>query len=349
MKDYYRILEVEPTATAEQVKAQYLFLTQAWHPEKFPNADLKAKAEEKIKEINEAYGVLGDPSRRESYNSELGFRSSKATSAPPASSHSSQGHPHSRSGQRCESCGLPAETKYVEFHENTGLILIRQYRSVKGNLCKACINYFFWNLTGRTMLFGWWGVISFIVTPFILLNNISRFIFTFGMQKPLVQIVPRPSAFWLLSTIGGLLSLGSFGLFSIAAALLAQPAYTHSPPAESSNLIAMRATPTHIPTRVYTPPLAVDCLLWSEVSPLMIGEMACVYGNVDRTRTVGDTTFQVLFTDDPSAFFLATGSYYYEVGSGDCVAAEGEILRSAVGVPYININDALYECEPWME
>ena len=349
MKDYYRILEIEPTATAEQVKAQYLFLTHAWHPEKFQNADLRAKAEEKIKEINEAYRVLGDPSERERYHAGLRFGSPPATSAPPANSESSQEHPHSRSSQCCESCGLPAETKYVEFHENTGLIFMRQYRSVKGNLCKACINYFFWNLTGRTMLFGWWGVISFLVTPFFLLNNISRFIYTFGMKKPLVQIAPSPSAFWLLSTIGGLLSLGSFGLFSIAAALLAQPAYTFSPTAAPSNPIAMRATPTRIPIGVHTPTPAVDCLLWSEVSPLMIGETACVFGNVGRTRTVGDTTFQVLFTDDPSAFFLATGSYYYEVKSGDCVAAKGEILRSAVGVPYININAALYNCEPWME
>jgi hypothetical protein len=81
----------------------------------------------------------------------------------------------------------------------------------------------------------------------------------------------------------------------------------------------------------------------------MIGETACVYGSVYKTRTVGETTFQVLFSDDPSSFFLAAGTYYYEIGSGDCVAAEGEILRSSAGVPYININDALYKCEPWME
>src|SRR5215213_4239673 len=105
MKDYYKILEVEPTATMEQIKAQYLFLTHAWHPDKFPNADLKAKAEERIKEVNEAYRVLGDPSKRERYDAALHPGSSPATSAPPAYSHSSQEHPHSRSGPRCESCG----------------------------------------------------------------------------------------------------------------------------------------------------------------------------------------------------------------------------------------------------
>jgi hypothetical protein len=81
----------------------------------------------------------------------------------------------------------------------------------------------------------------------------------------------------------------------------------------------------------------------------MIGQTTCVYGKVYKTRTVGETTFQVLFANDPTSFFMAAGTYYYDVRSGDCVAAEGEILRSAAGVPYIDINDALYKCEPWME
>jgi hypothetical protein len=229
MKDYYKILEVEPTATAEQIKAQYLFLSHAWHPDKFPADDLRAKAEEKVKEINEAYRILGDPSKREIYDAALRAGSSPATSAPPPYSPASQEHPHAQSVKRCESCGVPAETRYVEFYENVGLIFIRQHRSVKGNLCKACIDYYFWNLTGKTMLFGWWGVISFIITPFILLNNILRFLFTLWMHKPPFQIAPSASPFWLLSTIGGLLLLGSFGFFSVVAALFAQPAYTNSP------------------------------------------------------------------------------------------------------------------------
>ena len=202
------------------------------------------------------------------------------------------------------------------------------------------------------MLLGWWGVISFIVTPFILLNNLLRFIFTLGMQKPSLQIAPSPSLVWLISTIAGFFILGYY-LFSIVSSASAQPAFTYSPTAVSSNSISAPAAPTpfptRIPTRVHTPTPTIDCLLWSEVSPAMIGETACVYGEVYRTRNVGETTFQVLFTDNPSSFFLAAGSYYYEVSSGDCVAAEGEILRSAAGVPYIDINDALYECEPWMD
>jgi hypothetical protein len=349
MKDYYKILEVEPIATIEQIKAQYLFLTHAWHPDKFPTADLKAKAEEKIKEINEAYRVLSDPSKREIHDAALRAGSSPGTPVPSYYSPLSEEHPHAQSSERCESCGIPAETKYVEFYENVGLIFMRQHRSVKGNLCKACIDYYFWNLTGKTMLLGWWGVISFIISPFILLNNIFRFLLTLGMRKPPLQIAPGPSTFWFLSTIGGFLLLGFFFLSYVGFFVFAQPVYTYSPTVAPSNPIAVRATPTRVPTRVHTPTPAVDCLLWSEVSPALIGETACVFGNVYKTRTVGETTFQVLFSNDPSSFFLAAGSYYYDVTSGACVAAEGEILSSAAGVPYIDINDALYECEPWME
>jgi curved DNA-binding protein CbpA len=77
MKTYYQILEVEPDASEERIKEQYLFLVQAWHPDKFSKADQKARAEEKIKQINAAYDVLHDPAKRAVYDQTL--RSSKKT------------------------------------------------------------------------------------------------------------------------------------------------------------------------------------------------------------------------------------------------------------------------------
>jgi len=68
MKDYYKILEVSPDATSEQIKKQYRFLIQAWLPEKFTSANSQAKAEERLEEIDEAYGILKDPIRRDQYD-----------------------------------------------------------------------------------------------------------------------------------------------------------------------------------------------------------------------------------------------------------------------------------------
>jgi DnaJ-domain-containing protein 1 len=71
MKNYYQILEVEQDASAEKIKEQYLFLAQAWHPDKFSKADQKARAEEKIKQVNAAYDVLRNPAKREEYDQKL--------------------------------------------------------------------------------------------------------------------------------------------------------------------------------------------------------------------------------------------------------------------------------------
>ena len=45
MKDYYKILEVEPSATAEEIQAQHRILLHAWHPDKFPIGDLKVSSQ----------------------------------------------------------------------------------------------------------------------------------------------------------------------------------------------------------------------------------------------------------------------------------------------------------------
>ncbi len=71
MKDYYAILEVPPTASSDAIREQYLFLIQAWHPDKFRTAAQKAKAEEKCKQINIAYDILKDVRKRAEYDSQL--------------------------------------------------------------------------------------------------------------------------------------------------------------------------------------------------------------------------------------------------------------------------------------
>jgi formylglycine-generating enzyme required for sulfatase activity len=68
MKDYYEILELSSDATLEQIKNQYRLLVQAWLPEKFASAISQAKAEEKLEEIEEAFGILKDPIKREQYD-----------------------------------------------------------------------------------------------------------------------------------------------------------------------------------------------------------------------------------------------------------------------------------------
>src|ERR1700747_279236 len=67
-RDYYETLGVAKTATEEEIRSAFRKLARQYHPDV---AKVKKGAEEKFKEINEAYEVLGDPENRRKYD-ELG-------------------------------------------------------------------------------------------------------------------------------------------------------------------------------------------------------------------------------------------------------------------------------------
>jgi hypothetical protein len=45
-------------------------------------------------------------------------------------------------------------------------------------------------MTATTLFFGWWGTISFLVTPFFLLNNVSRYLLCLGMPPVAPDATP---------------------------------------------------------------------------------------------------------------------------------------------------------------
>jgi len=64
-RDYYEVLGVAKTATESELKSAYRKLAKKYHPDL--NKDNK-EAEEKFKEVSEAYEVLSDPSKRQKYD-----------------------------------------------------------------------------------------------------------------------------------------------------------------------------------------------------------------------------------------------------------------------------------------
>lgn len=65
-QDYYKILGVERDATADEIKKAYRKLAVKYHPDR--NPDNVKEAEEKFKELSEAFEVLSDPNKRAAYD-----------------------------------------------------------------------------------------------------------------------------------------------------------------------------------------------------------------------------------------------------------------------------------------
>ena len=60
-KDYYSVLGINKSATADEIKKAFRKLAVKYHPDRNPD---NKEAEEKFKEISEAYEVLGDADKR---------------------------------------------------------------------------------------------------------------------------------------------------------------------------------------------------------------------------------------------------------------------------------------------
>lgn len=64
-RDYYRILGLTPDASQDEIKRAYRLMAMQHHPDR--NRDDPSSGE-RLKEINEAYGVLGDLAKRRAYD-----------------------------------------------------------------------------------------------------------------------------------------------------------------------------------------------------------------------------------------------------------------------------------------
>lgn len=76
---------------------------------------------------------------------------------------------------RCQVCGQTRSITPAKFDRNIGMLVLRQTRSIQGNMCKSCLGNKFWEYTGLNLLLGPWGMISLVVTPIYLITNVVMY------------------------------------------------------------------------------------------------------------------------------------------------------------------------------
>ena len=64
-RDYYEVLGIKKGATEDEIKSAFRKKAMEFHPDRNPG---DKSAEEKFKEVNEAYGVLSDPKQKDKYD-----------------------------------------------------------------------------------------------------------------------------------------------------------------------------------------------------------------------------------------------------------------------------------------
>ena len=101
-KDYYKVLGVARTASADEIRKAFRTLARQYHPDV---AKDKKHAEEKFKEINEAYEVLSDAEKRKTYD-ELGSDWNRRGFTPP---------PGTQAGRRTYTTGKSTGGEDFEF------------------------------------------------------------------------------------------------------------------------------------------------------------------------------------------------------------------------------------------
>lgn len=68
-------------------------------------------------------------------------------------------------------------------NRHIGAVVLMFHKSYKGYFCKVCIARIFWEYTPITLLFGWWGIFSFFITPVVLINNLVVYLRSLSLPQ----------------------------------------------------------------------------------------------------------------------------------------------------------------------
>lgn len=182
--NYFETLGVDVGASEAEIAAAYRRLAQQFHPDQHPEAGPAERAAwtHAMSSVNEAYNALKDPQRREEIRDEYrpGPSASHASSqASPGSDYRPGGSTGSGSSSssstgtgsagrdrvrgpsvgECDLCGS-APARPMKFKQQTAYVFAARAYETNVELCRSCGLAIGRSRQNRTLLTGWWGVIS---------------------------------------------------------------------------------------------------------------------------------------------------------------------------------------------
>jgi curved DNA-binding protein CbpA len=120
--NFYQVLGVGRSASADKIKSAYRERVKRYHPDLFSRAAEKAQATEKLRQINEAYAVLGNAERRHRYDQQFIQKPKTRAHAPAAAKRRTTSPPRSHASLRSKTVKILKGRRYFS-KKGAGYIL----------------------------------------------------------------------------------------------------------------------------------------------------------------------------------------------------------------------------------
>ena len=91
---------------------------------------------------------------------------------------------------RCSSCGRAPAQKF-KIRRHIGMVFMMKMIQVEPVLCRDCATRMLLSYTGKTLLLGWWGLLSlFVANPATILLNVANLVKARRMPRPTLSQFP---------------------------------------------------------------------------------------------------------------------------------------------------------------
>jgi hypothetical protein len=259
----------------------------------------------------------------------------------------------------CSSCLRSRPTKKLTFRRNIGLLIMRFSGKAEGYLCAECAEYYFWKFSTITLILGWWGFISLLITPVYLLTNLGAYIDSWSLRKGFHGLY-RVALEWKLTSsavvivVLVLLISPSFPQRTRTSTQPPAPVIASQPTSISVTAVSgsgLQTQASNLPEKTIQPPiqptptvsLLATCYHWSDISSRDVNRTRCVYGTVFSSIWEQEVFFLKFDADEDAFRFAFRDGVYYQGLTGQCVVAEG-VVKLAGKMRYME-PDEVFSCE----